>query len=148
MADETLDETTANTEEATPEESTETTSDWENALAEQQVTAEVEGTSQAADFKELGDGTTAQEGSKNLNFLLDIPLNVTVELGRTNMIINKMLHLSQGSVVELDKVAGEPVEVYINNKLLGKGEVVVVNDRFGVRITEIISQADRIKNIG
>lgn len=143
MADETLDETTANTEEAT-----ETTSDWETALADQQVNAEVEGASQSADFKELGDGTTAQEGSKNLNFLLDIPLNVTVELGRTSMLINKMLHLAQGSVVELDKVAGEPVEVYINNKLLGKGEVVVVNDRFGVRITEIISQADRIKNIG
>lgn len=143
MADETLDETTANTEEAT-----ETTSDWETALADQQVNAEVEGASQAADFKELGDGTTTQEGSKNLSFLLDIPLNVTVELGRTSMLINKMLHLAQGSVVELDKVAGEPVEVYINNKLLGKGEVVVVNERFGVRITEIISQADRIKNIG
>ena len=143
MADETVDETTANTEEAT-----ETTSDWETALADQQVNADVEGASQSADFKELGEGTTAQEGSKNLSFLLDIPLNVTVELGRTSMIINKMLHLAQGSVVELDKVAGEPVEVYINKKLLGKGEVVVVNDRFGVRITEIISQADRIKNIG
>jgi flagellar motor switch protein FliN/FliY len=140
MADETVDETTANAEE--------TTSDWETALAEQQSNAEVGGGPQSADFKELGDGTTAQEGSRNLNFLLDIPLNVTVELGRTNMLINKMLHLTQGSVVELDKVAGEPVEIYINNKLLGKGEVVVVNDRFGVRITEIISQADRIKNIG
>jgi flagellar motor switch protein FliN/FliY len=140
MADETLDKTTAN--------AAETTSDWETAMADQQVTAAVNGASKAADFKELGDGTTSHEGSKNLNFLLDIPLNVTVELGRTSMLINKMLHLAQGSVVELDKVAGEPVEIYINNKLLGKGEVVVINDRFGVRITEIISQADRIKNIG
>ena len=64
------------------------------------------------------------------------------------MIINKMLQLTQGSVVELDKTAGEPVEIFVNDKLLGKGEVIVVNERFGVRITEIISQADRIKNIG
>jgi flagellar motor switch protein FliN/FliY len=64
------------------------------------------------------------------------------------MIINKMLQLTQGSVVELDKAAGEPVEIFVNDKLLGKGEVIVVNERFGVRITEIISQADRIKNIG
>jgi flagellar motor switch protein FliN/FliY len=64
------------------------------------------------------------------------------------MIIDKMLQLTQGSVVELEKTAGEPVEIYVNRKLLGKGEVFVVNDRFGVRITEIISQADRIKNMG
>ena len=147
MADETLDDTTANEEGAAAEEAAETTSDWEAALAEQQVNGD-SAAPPAADFQELGEGTQPQEGTKNLSFLLDIPLNVTVELGRTNMIINKMLHLSQGSVVELDKVAGEPVEIFINNKLLGKGEVVVVNDRFGVRITEIISQADRIKNIG
>jgi flagellar motor switch protein FliN/FliY len=90
----------------------------------------------------------APTGSQNLDFLLDIPLEVTVELGRTSMIINKMLQLTQGSVVELDKAAGEPVEIYVNDKLLGKGEVIVVNERFGVRITEIISQADRVKNIG
>jgi len=92
--------------------------------------------------------TTALAGNQNLDFLLDIPLDVTVELGRTSMIINKMLQLTQGSVVELDKAAGEPVEIFVNDKLLGKGEVIVVNERFGVRITEIISQADRIKNIG
>jgi len=105
--------------------------------------------SQAANFAELGGTTTghAHSGSQNLDFLLDVPLEVTVELGRTDMIINNMLQLTQGSVVELDKAAGEPVEIYVNNKLLGKGEVIVVNDRFGVRITEIISQADRIKNM-
>jgi flagellar motor switch protein FliN/FliY len=95
-----------------------------------------------------GPAATAPAGSQNLDFLLDIPLDVTVELGRTSMIINKMLQLTQGSVVELDKAAGEPVEIFVNDKLLGKGEVIVVNERFGVRITEIISQADRIKNIG
>ena len=107
------------------------------------------GGAQAPAFAELGNvGTTAPSGSQNLDFLLDIPLDVTVELGRTSMIINKMLQLTQGSVVELDKAAGEPVEIFVNDKLLGKGEVIVVNERFGVRITEIISQADRIKNIG
>jgi len=120
--------------------------DWSEAMTEQKAASGK--ASKPACFEELGDGSTSPASSQNLNFLLDIPLNVTVELGRTSMIINRLLQLTQGSVVELDKVAGEAVEIYINNKLLGKGEVVVVNDRFGVRITEIISQADRIKNIG
>lgn len=119
--------------------------DWAAALSEN----EGAGGAQAPAFAELGGtATTAPSGSQNLDFLLDIPLDVTVELGRTSMIINKMLQLTQGSVVELDKAAGEPVEIFVNDKLLGKGEVIVVNERFGVRITEIISQADRIKNIG
>jgi len=119
--------------------------DWAAALSEQDSASGI----QAHTFAELGNGaTTAATGSQNLDFLLDIPLVVTVELGRTNMIINKMLQLTQGSVVELDKAAGEPVDIFVNNKLLGKGEVIVVNERFGVRITEIISQADRIKNMG
>ena len=119
--------------------------DWAAALSEH----ESAGGAQAPAFAELGGpATTAPSGSQNLDFLLDIPLDVTVELGRTSMIINKMLQLTQGSVVELDKAAGEPVEIFVNDKLLGKGEVIVVNERFGVRITEIISQADRIKNIG
>ena len=118
--------------------------DWASALSEH----EGSGGAQAPAFAELGStATTAPAGSQNLDFLLDIPLEVTVELGRTRMIINKMLQLTQGSVVELDKAAGEPVEIFVNNKLLGKGEVIVVNERFGVRITEIISQADRVKNI-
>lgn len=102
----------------------------------------------AASFDELDGGAPGDPGSQNLEFLLDIPLKVSVELGRSSMIIDKMLQLTQGSVVELDKSAGETVEIYVNSKLLGKGEVIVVNERFGVRITEIISQADRIKNIG
>jgi len=121
--------------------------DWASALAGQD-TSDSGGGSQPANFQELGDGTVDQGGGHNLDFLLDVPLEVTVELGRTTMIINKMLQLTQGSVVELQKAAGEPVEIYVNKKLLGKGEVIVVNERFGVRITEIISQADRIKNMG
>ncbi len=121
--------------------------DWAATLPEQE-SSEDGPSSQPADFKELGDGTTDKEATRNLDFLLDIPLEITVELGRTDLIINKMLQLTQGSVVELEKAAGEPVDIYVNKKLLGKGEVVVVNDRFGVRITEIISRVDRIKNIG
>ena len=119
--------------------------DWAAALSEH----ESSGGAQAPAFAELSNAAaTAPAGNQNLDFLLDIPLDVTVELGRTSMIINKMLQLTQGSVVELDKAAGEPVEIFVNDKLLGKGEVIVVNERFGVRITEIISQADLIKNIG
>ncbi|MDA8417732.1 MAG: flagellar motor switch protein FliN [Desulfobacteraceae bacterium] len=114
-------------------------SDWAEAMNEQN--------GKSASFTELGAGATDEEGSRTLDFLLDIPLEVTVELGRTKMIINDMLQLTQGSVVELSKNAGETVEIFVNNKLLGKGEVIVVNDRFGVRITEIISQAERVKNI-
>jgi len=100
-----------------------------------------------ASFDNFGEGAVSGE-THNLDFLLDIPLEVTVELGRTRMIINNLLQLTQGSVVELNKAAADTVEIYVNNKLLGKGEVIVMNDRFGVRITEIISQAERIKNMG
>ncbi|MEW6219236.1 MAG: flagellar motor switch protein FliN [Thermodesulfobacteriota bacterium] len=106
------------------------------------------GGSHAAEFEELGDGSAQQLGTQNLEFLLDVPLEVTVELGRSTMIVNRLLQLTQGSVVELDKAAGEPVDIYVNGKMMGKGEVIVLNERFGVRITEIISQADRVKNMG
>ncbi|MEN8257739.1 MAG: flagellar motor switch protein FliN [Thermodesulfobacteriota bacterium] len=114
--------------------------DW-GALSEESAAPD------SADFQELGAGEMGKGGSQNLDFLLDIPLEVSVELGRSSMIIDRMLQLTQGSVIELEKAAGETVEIYVNKKLLGKGEVIVVNDRFGVRITEIISQADRIKNM-
>lgn len=119
--------------------------DWASALADQGGGM---GGAEPAAFDDFGEGAVAQAGSQNLDFLLDIPLEVTVELGRTKMIINNLLQLTQGSVVELSKAAAETVDIYVNNKLLGKGEVIVVNDRFGIRITEIISQADRIKNMG
>lgn len=84
----------------------------------------------------------------NLDFILEIPLNVSVELGRTKMQIKDLLQLSQGSIVPLDKLAGEPAEIYVNNKLMAKGEIVVINEKFGVRVTEIISPADRVKSLG
>ncbi len=103
----------------------------------------------SADFEEFSrKNQESEEKSSNLDFLLDIPLDVTVELGRTNMIVDKVLQLNQGSIIELSKEAGDTVDIYINGKILGKGEVIVVNERFGIRITEIISQADRVKSLG
>ena len=147
MADESLDDAWAEAlEEANPEKSEESAAEENGGGEDWDSLADQEG-GEAAQFEELGESAADQPGSHNLDFLLDIPLEVSVELGRTNMIIDKMLQLTQGSVVELKKAAGEPVEIFVNRKLLGKGEVIVVNDRFGVRITEIISQADRIKNM-
>ncbi len=144
MTEENTTETTEETAAAPAAEPDTSADDWAAALDDQN-----KDDGAPASFDELGNGAAVgDEEANNLDFLLDIPLKVTVELGNTSMIINDMLQLSQGSVVELNKGAGEPVEIFVNNKLLGKGEVIVVNDRFGVRITEIISQAERIKNMG
>ncbi|WP_239617020.1 flagellar motor switch phosphatase FliY [Cohnella mopanensis] len=88
-----------------------------------------------------------QGDETNLNLLLDIPLKVTVELGRTQKQIKDILELSQGSIIELDKLAGEPVDILVNNKLIAKGEVVVIDENFGVRVTDIVSQWDRVQKI-
>ena len=79
--------------------------------------------------------------------LLDIPLQVTVELGRTKRSVKEILELTTGSIIELDKLAGEPVDILVNNRLIAKGEVVVIDENFGVRVTDIISQTDRIKKL-
>ncbi len=84
---------------------------------------------------------------QSLDFILDIPLRVTVELGRTKMLIRDILQLAQGSVVELSKFAGEPLEVLVNEKLVARGEVVVVNEKFGIRLTDIISPVERIEQL-
>ncbi|MCD4741295.1 MAG: flagellar motor switch protein FliN [Desulfobacteraceae bacterium] len=88
-----------------------------------------------------------QDGANQLDFILDIPLELSVELGRTKMLVNNLLQLGQGSIVELNKLAGEPLEVYINRKLIARGEVVVVNEKFGVRLTDIITPMDRVKSL-
>lgn len=85
--------------------------------------------------------------SKDMDFLLDIPLEITVELGRTKMLINELLHLGQGSVIELSKLAGETLEIFANQKLVARGEVVVVNEKYGIRLSEIISPSERIKRL-
>jgi len=84
---------------------------------------------------------------QSLDFILDVPLKVTVELGRARMAVKEVLQLTQGSVVELGKFAGEPLEVFVNEKLIARGEVVVVNEKFGIRLTDIISPAERIEQI-
>jgi flagellar motor switch protein FliN/FliY len=85
--------------------------------------------------------------ANNLSFILDIPLEVTVQLGRTNMLVNDLLKLGQGSVIELDKMAGETLEILANQKLVARGEVVVVNEKFGIRVTEIISPMERVEKL-
>ena len=85
---------------------------------------------------------------RDLDFILDLPLEISVELGRTKLLINDLLQLGQGSVVELNKFAGEPLEILVNNKLIARGEAVVVNEKFGVRITDIISPLERVKQLG
>ena len=92
-------------------------------------------------------GTLSQEETKNLDLILDIPLTVTVELGRSKMLINDLLQLGQGSVIELTKLVGEPLEVLVNSKLVARGEVVVVNDKFGVRLTDIVSPMERVQSL-
>ena len=89
-----------------------------------------------------------QQEKYDFDLILDIPLDISVELGRTKMIVNDLLQLGQGSIIELNKPAGEPVEIYINNKLIARGEVVVVDEKFGIRVTDIISPLERVKSLG
>jgi len=102
---------------------------------------------QQAAFSEFGQVQLQAHEQRNMNMLLDIPLKVTVELGRTERTIKDILDLSAGSIIELDKLAGEPVDVFVNDKLIAKGEVVVIEENFGVRVTDVISQTDRIMNL-
>ena len=98
------------------------------------------------------ENATPDDGQKralsgDMDFLLDIPLEISVELGRTKMLINELLHLGQGSVIELSKLAGETLEIFANQKLIARGEVVVVNEKYGIRLSEIISPSERIKRL-
>ncbi len=87
------------------------------------------------------------EGGQSLDFFLDVPLEVTVELGRRKMRIAELLALSKGSVIELDKVAGEALDVRVNDQLVARGEAVVVNDKFGVRLTDVVSRSERVGSV-
>lgn len=101
---------------------------------------------QTAKFAPLQEEAKKAQG-ENLDLILDIEVGITVELGRTNMLIKDVLELSPGSVVELNKLAGETVDIFVNSSIIAKGEVVVINENFGVRITEIIGAAARIQNL-
>jgi flagellar motor switch protein FliN/FliY len=102
---------------------------------------------QPAVFSNFEQINTLGNEAKNLDMLLDIPLQVTVELGSTKKSVKEILELSAGSIIELDKLAGEPVDILVNNRLVAQGEVVVIDENFGVRVTDIISQTDRIKKL-
>jgi flagellar motor switch protein FliN/FliY len=132
-------------------------SDFDEALAEATGDsgassgggAESGGASEGGSGSMMGGGASAGGGDEQrvsrmdfskLKMILDIPLKVSVELGRTKMLVNDLLQLGQGSVIELDKIAGEPMEILINDKLVAMGEVVVVNEKFGVRLTDVVSQ--------
>jgi len=95
-----------------------------------------------------GKDDSHDDAGRDLDFILDIPLELSVELGRSKMLVNDLLQLGQGSIVELNKLAGEPLEIYINHKLVARGEVVVVNEKFGVRLTDIISPMERVRTLG
>ncbi|HDM09880.1 MAG: flagellar motor switch protein FliN [Deltaproteobacteria bacterium] len=98
------------------------------------------------EFSDLSD-TSSSQPPGNIDFILDIPLEITVELGRTKMLINDLLKLGQGSVIELSKLAGETLEVLANQRLIARGEVVVMNEKYGIRLTEIVSPAERIERL-
>jgi flagellar motor switch protein FliN/FliY len=102
---------------------------------------------QATSFPPV-DNQGAVPANKNIDFVLDIPLQVTVQIGSTRMLIRELLQLGQGSVIELNKLAGEPMEVLVNNKLVARGEVVVVNEKFGIRLTDVVSPNQRIQQLG
>jgi flagellar motor switch protein FliN/FliY len=130
--------------------------DWAAALAEQETadaaTAAAPATPAAAapakaQIFQNFDAETTAPAANNLDLILDIPVNLTVELGRTKIAIRNLLQLAQGSVVELDGLAGEPMDVLVNGCLIAQGEVVVVNDKFGIRLTDIISPAERLRRI-
>ena len=132
-----------------------TDDDWGAAIAEQaQAEAAAAAAAQAkqpsaAMFQEFaGGGGGVRSGTHNdIDFILDIPVQLTVELGRTKIAIKHLLQLAQGSVVELDGLAGEPMAVLVNGCLIAQGEVVVVNDKFGIRLTDIITPSERIRKL-
>jgi flagellar motor switch protein FliN/FliY len=123
--------------------------DWGAAIAEQeQAEAAALKTQQATAtvFQDFAGGTKGTTHN-DIDFILDIPVQLTVELGRTKIAIKNLLQLAQGSVVELDGMAGEPMDVLVNGCLIAQGEVVVVNDKFGIRLTDIISPSERIRKL-
>lgn len=99
-----------------------------------------------ANFEEMP-ASTKVDSQLNLDFILDIPLTLSVELGRCRMLISELLQLGQGSIIELLKLAGEPMDVYVNQRLIARGEVVVVNEKFGIRLTDIVSPAERVNKL-
>lgn len=122
---------------------------WSEAMAEQSAS---EGNSSAENYEKAEFSQLANEGKPsttevNLDVILDIPVTLSVEIGRTRQTIRNLLQLNQGSVVELDRLAGEPMDVLVNGTMIAHGEIVVVNEKFGIRLTDVISAAERVKKL-
>ncbi|OUR75120.1 flagellar motor switch protein FliN [Colwellia psychrerythraea] len=119
---------------------------WDEALDEQ---AEAKASAETIELEELTPDDTPITGDekRKLDAILDIPVTISMEVGRSNISIRNLLQLNQGSVVELDRVAGESLDVLVNGTLIAHGEVVVVNDKFGIRLTDVVSQVERIKKL-
>jgi flagellar motor switch protein FliN/FliY len=100
------------------------------------------------ELPEFGAGTGGAAANPDLDMILDIPVRLSMEVGNTQISIRNLLQLGQGSVIELDRLAGEPLDVLVNGTLIAHGEVVVVNDKFGIRVTDVISPSERIKKLG
>ncbi len=147
------------TEQAVDQE--EMSDDWAAAMEEQtadkdnaQANEEAQDVENNADIdfqqvaaKQLSESPDTNSGEVKLDVILDIPVTIAMEIGRTQLSIRNLLQLNQGSIVELDRLAGEPMDVLVNGTLVAHGEVVVVNEKFGIRLTDVISPADRIKNL-
>lgn len=133
--------------------------EWAEAL-EQQADEEASGgeaaqgaaaaSAESAQFQQLQDESSGMSGDSDvkLDGILDIPVTISMEIGRTHINIRNLLQLNQGSVVELDRLAGEPMDVMVNGTLIAQGEVVVVNEKFGIRLTDVISPSERVKRLG
>lgn len=122
--------------------------DWAAAMEEQSESGEAAiADVEKVEAQSLTSTSTVTQGDVNLDVILDIPVTISMEIGRTKLSIRNLLQLNQGSVIELDRLAGEPMDVLVNGTLVAHGEVVVVNEKFGIRLTDVISPAERIKNL-
>jgi flagellar motor switch protein FliN/FliY len=122
--------------------------DWAAAMNEQTATAPQAAAPQPAQiFEQFSEGTPSGAAPRGFDMIMDIPVSLTVELGRTKISIRNLLQLAHGSVVELEGLAGEPMDVLINGTLIAQGEVVVVNEKFGIRLTDIITPQERIRKL-
>ena len=122
--------------------------DWAAAMAEQAISEPTPEVKPAQIFPSFGEADGKASMLSELDMILDIPVQISVELGRTRITIKNLLQLAHGSVVELDAMAGEPMSVFVNGTLIAQGEVVVVNDKFGIRLTDIITPSERMRKVG
>ena len=105
-------------------------------------------TNLGAHSRQTAGSHAGESANRGLEFLYDVPLQISVEVGRSKILLRDLLKMGEGYVIELDKLAGEPLDLYVNNRLIARGEAVMVGDKFGIRLTDVISTADRIENLG